>query len=67
VEVTCIKLSVVLHRLESLEMAIMIVTIFVLPLWWILCFVLVLIKLVCIGRVWGMFALVVALVVGLGK
>jgi hypothetical protein len=37
VEVTCIKLSLVLHRLESHDLSIMIVTIFVLPMWWILC------------------------------
>jgi hypothetical protein len=36
VEVTFIKLSLVLHILESHVLAIMIVTIFVLPLWWIL-------------------------------
>jgi hypothetical protein len=37
VEVTHTKLSLVLCWLESHEMPIMIVTIFVLPLWWILC------------------------------
>jgi hypothetical protein len=31
VEVTCIKLTLVLHRLESLELHVMIVTIFVSP------------------------------------
>jgi hypothetical protein len=38
VEVTCIKLSLVLHRLESHKLSIIIVTIFVLPMWWILCY-----------------------------
>jgi hypothetical protein len=38
VEVTCIKLSLVLHRLESHELPIMIVIIFLLPIWWILCY-----------------------------
>jgi hypothetical protein len=37
VEVTCIKLSLVLQCLESHEPPIIIVTIFVLPLWWIFC------------------------------
>jgi hypothetical protein len=37
VEVTCIKISIVIHRLESHELPIMIVAIFVLPMWWILC------------------------------
>jgi hypothetical protein len=37
VEVTCIKLSLVLWWLESHELSIMTVTIFVLPLWWIFC------------------------------
>jgi hypothetical protein len=32
-----LSLSLVLHRLESHELPIMIVLIFVLPLWWILC------------------------------
>jgi hypothetical protein len=44
VEITCIKLSLslslslslVLHRLDSHEEPIMIMTIFVLPMWWIL-------------------------------
>jgi hypothetical protein len=37
VEVTYIKLSLVLHRLELHEPPIMVVTIFILPMWWILC------------------------------
>jgi hypothetical protein len=37
VDVTCIKLSLVVRWFESHELHIMIVTIFVLPLWWILC------------------------------
>jgi hypothetical protein len=37
VEVTCIKLSLVLWWLESHELPIMIVNIFVLSLWWIFC------------------------------
>jgi hypothetical protein len=37
VDVICIKLSLMLHRLESHELPIIIVTIFLLPLWWILC------------------------------
>jgi hypothetical protein len=37
VEVTCIKLSLMLNRLESHDLRIMIVTIFVLTMWWILC------------------------------
>jgi hypothetical protein len=37
VKVTCIKLSLVLRWLESHETPIIIVTIYVLPLWWIFC------------------------------
>jgi hypothetical protein len=37
VEVTCIKISIMIHRLESHELPIMIVAIFVLPMWCILC------------------------------
>jgi hypothetical protein len=37
VKVTCIILSLVLHKLESHQLPIMIVTIFMLPLWWIFC------------------------------
>jgi hypothetical protein len=37
VEVTCIKLTLVHRWLESHELSIMIVTIFVLSLWWIFC------------------------------
>jgi hypothetical protein len=35
-KVTYTRLSFMLHRLESHELAIMIMTIFVLPMWWIL-------------------------------
>jgi hypothetical protein len=37
VEVTCIKLSLVVQSLESHELPIMIVTTFVLLMWWMLC------------------------------
>jgi hypothetical protein len=37
VEVTCIELTLVRRWLESHELSIMIVTIFVLSLWWIFC------------------------------
>jgi hypothetical protein len=38
VEVICINLSIVLHKLESHELPIIIVTIFLLTLWWIFCY-----------------------------